>query len=84
MCRYFSTSPSSDDLAEPSGSGFNLVKAEEHSKAEQDEGTADEDAAFIKFAKGMTLCVCYSANVGGTATLTGTTPNVIMAEYVEE
>ncbi|XP_076453197.1 Na(+)/citrate cotransporter-like [Babylonia areolata] len=48
---------------------------EEGEGEEEEEEEADEE--FNRLAKVFALCIAFSANIGGVATLTGTPPNVI-------
>lgn len=52
---------------------------------DEDQLTAAEERKRLKrFAKILTLSVAYSANIGGTATLTGTPTNLLVAEVANK
>ncbi len=55
-------------------SGANNSPGTTH-QADRSEST---DEFFSRIEKGMMLCICYSANIGGISTQTGTAPNLIL------
>ena len=51
------------------------IPVSDHSISEQ---------AFRKFSLGLMLSIAYSANIGGTATIIGTPPNVVLVGYIQQ
>jgi len=41
-------------------------------------GESVDDSWHKNFSKAIKLCVAYAANIGGSSTLTGTGPNLVM------
>ncbi|MEM6845345.1 MAG: DASS family sodium-coupled anion symporter [Bacteroidota bacterium] len=50
----------------------------------KDQQSAQAQVGYRKFAVGLMLCIAYSANIGGTTTIIGTPPNVVMVGYMQE
>uniref|UniRef100_A0A8C3W450 Solute carrier family 13 member 2 n=1 Tax=Catagonus wagneri TaxID=51154 RepID=A0A8C3W450_9CETA len=46
------------------------------------ESKTQQNQEQLRFTQGLSLCVCYSASIGGIATLTGTTPNLVLQGQV--
>ncbi|NXQ80532.1 S13A2 protein, partial [Nyctibius grandis] len=74
-----STKPDSSKEKEEKGNSHVLTIEEDRKR---NENLLEEK--HKKFCKGMSLCICYSASIGGIATLTGTTPNLVLQGQIEE
>lgn len=63
--------------------GLDEEKCDETAATQYDKDT-HLDRSFSRLSKGLTLGIAYSANIGGTGTLTGTGPNLVLSGDVAQ
>nr|XP_021144448.1 solute carrier family 13 member 5 isoform X4 [Columba livia] len=66
------------ELEEKNASDPTSVHVISNGQVPDDPRSSEEKKMRKRICKGMTLCICYAASIGGTATLTGTGPNMVL------
>ncbi|XP_064379067.1 Na(+)/citrate cotransporter isoform X2 [Dromaius novaehollandiae] len=66
------------ELEEKDTSDPTSVQVISNGQVPDDPISSEEKESRKRICKGMTLCICYAASIGGTATLTGTGPNLVL------
>ncbi|NXQ44611.1 S13A2 protein, partial [Catharus fuscescens] len=85
---------SPDGINEPEEKGewlvggflFRVMEGNSHVLAAEEGRKRNEELEkkHLELSKGMSLCICYSSSIGGIATLTGTTPNLVLQGQVND
>ena len=47
-------------------------------------GDEAEDPEWSRLAKALSLCIAYAANIGGTGSMIGSTPNLVLKGQIEK
>ncbi|NXT76610.1 S13A5 protein, partial [Zapornia atra] len=66
------------EMEEKNASDPTAVHVISNGQVPDDPRSSEEKKMRKRVCKGMTLCICYAASIGGTATLTGTGPNIVL------